>query len=309
VAAPLSEDSRTKGDLTHEAFALLPYGLFAVIILAAVAAVQYCYPVAYIYFIHEDSVVENSTAIAFALAAVLLIWESWHPGHFLRRCLLIAVAAMAVFIAGEEISWGQRIFGIPTPEAARAVNIQGELNLHNLKRVYDLPKYKPLGAALLIGLAVSIALGPLQRRSDAAAIIRALPLLQPALAPLILLTAWILIFRPFVRSDELGELLFGLCLLAWASNLVLDGRANLHRLAPAVGVGALAAVVLLGGGLAAAFPPKHPGLRLNITAKTFAEYGLYEQSEQVFEYILAHPQYVQPNTQTDYKALLDRRTP
>src|SRR4029453_13243110 len=37
----------------------------------------------------------------------------------------------AFFVAGEEISWGQRLLGIATPEAVAEVNIQQELTLHN----------------------------------------------------------------------------------------------------------------------------------------------------------------------------------
>ena len=41
------------------------------------------------------------------------------------------------FIAfGEEISWGQRIFGIETPEYMRTANVQEELNIHNLELFY-----------------------------------------------------------------------------------------------------------------------------------------------------------------------------
>ena len=36
------------------------------------------------------------------------------------------------FIAGEEISWGQRIFGYMTPDWVAERNIQKEFNLHNL---------------------------------------------------------------------------------------------------------------------------------------------------------------------------------
>ena len=32
----------------------------------------------------------------------------------------------------EEISWGQRIFDIDTPEALKEVNVQKEINIHNL---------------------------------------------------------------------------------------------------------------------------------------------------------------------------------
>ena len=34
---------------------------------------------------------------------------------------------------GEEISWGQRILNIETPEAIKEINAQGELTIHNLE--------------------------------------------------------------------------------------------------------------------------------------------------------------------------------
>ncbi len=46
-----------------------------------------------------------------------------------------ALGALVLFwMAGEEISWGQRLLGLGTPEAL-APNLQGELNLHNLPGV------------------------------------------------------------------------------------------------------------------------------------------------------------------------------
>ena len=38
---------------------------------------------------------------------------------------------MTLFLAFEEISWGQRIFGFKTPEYIREINAQNELTLHN----------------------------------------------------------------------------------------------------------------------------------------------------------------------------------
>ena len=41
-------------------------------------------------------------------------------------------------IAGEEISWGQRIFDLATPDYLSSVNEQDELNFHNInKRFFD----------------------------------------------------------------------------------------------------------------------------------------------------------------------------
>ncbi len=41
-----------------------------------------------------------------------------------------------VFVAGEEISWGQRIIGFATPDYLLDNNIQEELNLHNIRTKY-----------------------------------------------------------------------------------------------------------------------------------------------------------------------------
>lgn len=53
-----------------------------------------------------------------------------------RSPLLFGLYALlvmgVVFIVGEEISWGQRLFGWGTPEPLQEVNRQGETNLHNI---------------------------------------------------------------------------------------------------------------------------------------------------------------------------------
>lgn len=66
-------------------------------------------------------------------------------------------ALVCVFIAGEEISWGQRLVGRETPEALRAVNHQEETNVHNIRPVQDsinvafmvLGAYGSIGAVVL----------------------------------------------------------------------------------------------------------------------------------------------------------------
>lgn len=46
--------------------------------------------------------------------------------------LYLVAAVGVVFIAGEEISWGQRLLGWATPEGIAAINKQGETNIHNV---------------------------------------------------------------------------------------------------------------------------------------------------------------------------------
>lgn len=40
------------------------------------------------------------------------------------------------FVAGEEISWGERVFGIGA-DSLRHINAQGESNLHNSQFIQD----------------------------------------------------------------------------------------------------------------------------------------------------------------------------
>jgi hypothetical protein len=42
------------------------------------------------------------------------------------------LALILLFIAGEELSWGQHLLNIETPDAIGLVNRQNEINLHNL---------------------------------------------------------------------------------------------------------------------------------------------------------------------------------
>ena len=49
-----------------------------------------------------------------------------------RRCVYILGGMAMVFAAGEEISWGQRIFGFATPDLLMTLNEQKEFTVHNI---------------------------------------------------------------------------------------------------------------------------------------------------------------------------------
>lgn len=89
----------------------------------------------------EDQFFENIGAIGFFLTSVVFLYgflqSQKKPAvnifyHRLRIILLLSFALLFFFGAGEEISWGQRIFNVATPEALEAINAQGELNVHNI---------------------------------------------------------------------------------------------------------------------------------------------------------------------------------
>jgi hypothetical protein len=88
------------------------------------------------WLLKEERPLEGVGALGLLAASVFafLLWRRYRStgGPPLRTwaCLGLAVVFFVAF--GEEISWGQRIFGIDTPESLEGINDQGETNLHNL---------------------------------------------------------------------------------------------------------------------------------------------------------------------------------
>ncbi len=89
----------------------------------------------------EDGFFESVGAIAFLIASVVSLFcflrdDRGNDLHLFktRRNLFYLLLAIFFFVGfGEEISWGQRILGIATPEPLSEINVQNEINLHNLK--------------------------------------------------------------------------------------------------------------------------------------------------------------------------------
>ena len=90
--------------------------------------------------IREDRFFEVLGATGFILTAILcFISFIITLKAFQRRDVswfipvsYLSLSALFLFGGGEEISWGQRIFDIKTPEALSIINLQDELNFHNL---------------------------------------------------------------------------------------------------------------------------------------------------------------------------------
>lgn len=90
---------------------------------------------AFMHWLREDGFVENMTVLFLLVSSGIAIYRS--VGYFKQKQLKAVVtwgvlAFLFFFAAGEEISWGQRIFGIETPEFFKERNLQEETNLHNL---------------------------------------------------------------------------------------------------------------------------------------------------------------------------------
>lgn len=82
-------------------------------------------------FAREDGIVEYSTAILLFCASLALLGLALRNSGY-RKGLLALYALAFFFAAGEEVSWGQRIFGWESGEFWQENNYQGETTLHNL---------------------------------------------------------------------------------------------------------------------------------------------------------------------------------
>ena len=84
----------------------------------------------------EDGLVEMAGAIFF-LGASILFLVAYLKRRTVNSTMLyslpyLGLSLLFFFGAGEEISWGQRVFGWETPSSMVELNQQQELNLHNI---------------------------------------------------------------------------------------------------------------------------------------------------------------------------------
>ena len=103
----------------------------------------------------EDYWVESLTAVWFFLAGCLFFGTAWREPSLFRRGVYILGGMAMLFIAGEEISWGQRIFGFATPDFLLPLNRQQEFNVHNISQGTSDGIYRNGG--LFLCMAVSVA--------------------------------------------------------------------------------------------------------------------------------------------------------
>ncbi len=80
----------------------------------------------------ESGVVENLSAAGY-LGAMLVSIHYWRGNVGEDRGVLLLWFFASLVFLGEEISWGQHFFHFSTPETLASINVQREMNLHNLR--------------------------------------------------------------------------------------------------------------------------------------------------------------------------------
>ena len=177
VLSEIDRDAHDDGVPRSVAVAIFWLPFLGAVLLAATVAYR---PLFYFLF-GEDGPIEWSQFAAFLAAALGLAVAAW---RLVQRgdklgALLIGIGALGIFgIAGEEISWGQRLLDLETPEALTAVNHQNEINVHNITAF---PMQRIGNWLQLVLGAAGLALPWLTRTRGPLVTVRALRLLSPPL--------------------------------------------------------------------------------------------------------------------------------
>ncbi len=176
-----------------------------------VLAIVFVSPPAWARLGREDGVVEAANALALLALSATAAWRA-------RRSPAGARAPSAALIiagllgAGEEVSWGQRLFGIEPPSFFLRHNAQGEMNLHNF-----LPS--PWDGALAAGLICGFCAAPFFRRWRWAGKLRRHGVPWPCARHAAVLIGCIILLAGLAATgvrelEELAELVIVLCLMA-----------------------------------------------------------------------------------------------
>ena len=154
----------------------------------------------------EDGILEWLTVALYATAGVVAL----RTAVLQRRPFDALIGLFCLVVAGEEMSWGQRLIGFTPPEYFLEANAQQEFNLHNFSR-----RPRKLFSLVLIGFAVAMPLArlwrPTRRLMDRIGATPPAAALIPWALAAVLLTQW----DPRKVTSEWAETLSGAVFLAW----------------------------------------------------------------------------------------------
>ncbi len=198
--------------------------------IGAYAVMALKFPIAYIWATYEDLYGEWTQFYLFLAALLFSISNAMRFSRYRRFFILLALACF--YTVMEEISWGQRVFQVTSPELFKSHNLQGEMNFHNflvgpyhtqLKVVIEYLLAAALtGYGFIYPLLIHLRFRPviwLERHGLAS------PPLY--LAPLFLLTSY-LELEPFSFNEaEVAELLVGIAMAIMALHYAFALKKNL----------------------------------------------------------------------------------
>lgn len=104
------------------------------------------------FFVAEDHLLEWAQfglLLSATVFGILVSVRLFGRGEVASAVLFIAFSVGTFLVAGEEISWGQRLFGWGTPSAITVINNQGETNLHNILEIQNALNYLKMVGGLI----------------------------------------------------------------------------------------------------------------------------------------------------------------
>ncbi len=80
----------------------------------------------------EDGFFENMTILLVLISSSIFFYLGIYYKAIEKKIFLLLFSILLFLFAMEEISWGQLIFDLQTPETLRKINYQNEINVHNI---------------------------------------------------------------------------------------------------------------------------------------------------------------------------------
>jgi FkbM family methyltransferase len=169
----------------------------------------------YGWFLDEDGVVEDATALVLGLAGVFFA-IAWRRTQRKPIRYFIGLLSLLLFAAAmDEISWGQRLFGISSPEFFLENSDQSEINLHNVLQQELAIRTKHVVGLGFLAYGVMLPWLLKTGRVSLGRVGRYVVFPPSFLRPAILIGVLFMADVPTGDEEEIGELLLGLCLCAF----------------------------------------------------------------------------------------------
>jgi hypothetical protein len=178
----------------------------------------------------EDGFVEYWQFFLYLFASAIFAYVGVHRGY--RNVWYWGYAALFLFVAGEEVSWGQRIFDVATPTAIAQINMQKEITLHNLDGIHQHSRLLGALPCLVICFVIPLtaklrpAMRDLYRRLNMPIYPLSATWIFPTVGFAFLTVHRLMRYLDF-RQDEMAELYLGLGFLAFAIKVYMEARAHI----------------------------------------------------------------------------------
>ena len=283
--------------------------LTAVASLGGFLVLLFFRPFALAHLIAEDNFGEFGTAVCHLIAATILLVMATRPLPKSTKAVAVVLASAALFIAGEEISWGTRIIDYPVPKIFSEINTQQELTVHNIefvRRVAD--PIEVLSKIIIVWAIISFSIQALARRRFHSLVERGMPFIPASLLPLFAFVP-LFTFHPILAKWELAELSFAVAVMFWtywfAARHIVRSDLNSGRAVLLAAVILWFAPLLLTVQLTNVFGSKW-SLKWELTDLPNNDFlrNLPDQRKAVYRYVLSNPSYRTFEARVDYADLL-----